>query len=339
MNTHPTTFARDELVWAFAHGYINSALLETWKSMQPDASGQDLGLPFESARPQTRGIMKRTALTAALVTLVPLLGCTPSVVHDTSSTDTAVYADTETDTGFETATEIVTELVTETDTGFETAIEIETELVTETGTVTEETEPETEPRVMFEEHFEQGLPLSWTQWSTTDQFWEHSVSEGVDGSGAALARVEGYFSEQEAYFQTPVMDLSDTTVLRLDFELAMANRDSQFSFRTTGLSVWYDNGSGWTLLSTYGASKTVAENVRRPLTDANSSFTSSSHAVDVTIIAEHDEWSPSASDYVPITIDLQSLSGLESIRFGFGTHVDYVDNSYMFIDDMVIIGG
>jgi len=319
MNTHPTTFTRDELVWAFAHGYINSALLETWKSMQPEASGQDLGLAFESARPQTPGIMKRTALTAALVTLVPLLGCTPSVVHDTSSTDTAVYADTE--TGFETATEIVTELVTETETGFETAIEVETELVTETGTQEAEPETEPEPRVIFEENFDRGLPLSWTQWSDTGQVWEHSVSEGVEASGAALAGIHGNFGDREGYLQTPVMDLTDTTVLRLDFELAMANRETPNVDRKTTFSVWYDSGSGWTLLGSYGAAG-LAEN-----------------AVAVTTVLEHEEWSPSTSDYVPVSIDLRSFSGLESVRFGFGTHVEPVDNSYMFIDDVVIIGG
>jgi hypothetical protein len=81
----------------------------------------------------------------------------------------------------------------------------------------------------------------------------------------------------------------------------------------------YDNGNGWTLLTSYG-STTAAEN-----------------QIDATRINEHDAWSATTSDYVPVTIsDLHSLSGLANIRFSFGSHVGSGDNSYMFIDDVVI---
>ena len=69
-----------------------------------------------------------------------------------------------------------------------------------TGTDTDsDSDSDSDPRVMFEEDFNQdGLPQDWSQESQEAKLaWEHSASEGVASSGAALAGISSWFSDQE----------------------------------------------------------------------------------------------------------------------------------------------
>jgi len=154
---------------------------------------------------------------------------------------------------------------------------------------------------LIDEDFDSGLPGTWTHWSTN---WGSSAV--WSSNNGAITEASGpYFGAVSNWLQAPAVDLTGVDSPTLEFDLALGEIDADVE-----LSVWYMTTGNWTFISA--------------VAPTNNGVTQG--------------WTPGASDYQTISIDLSQFSNESNIRFAVGSEylaawtsgVWYMDNFKVF---------
>ncbi len=165
---------------------------------------------------------------------------------------------------------------------------------------------------LINENFDDGLPSSWTHYSTN---WG-SFPQWVEDSGAMKEASGPYFGPVTNWVQLPGVDFTSVNAPFLELDLAIAESDTNIQF-----SVLYTTDSVWHVLSTYGSATSGASNV-------------------ILVATSNDNnWIPESTDYQTITVDLSPFQDESNIRFSFGSdYMNYFASGVWYIDNVRIFG-
>jgi len=158
------------------------------------------------------------------------------------------------------------------------------------------------------ENFNSGIPVNWTQWSTDNITWTTNGTLGVNSTECAIADYSSNSNAGASWLQTPFMNLSTLSNPEINFSVALIGNNTT----PPDVSLWYDNGGGWTQLNTWGSGITTTIDNSPPLDAANVTW-------------------------VNLNYSLSSLAANTNIRFSFGS--DFVNGGWVLVDDVIIQPG
>lgn len=165
---------------------------------------------------------------------------------------------------------------------------------------------------ILNETFNTGLPSNWTQ-GTGNVTWMANAGLGVSSSGCAMADFSSSNGQGGNWYQTPFMNLSSVNNPDINFSVALVGNNTV----APNVSLWYDIGSGWQQLSSWGGA--AAANSATQTFDTNPPLSASN----VT--------------WVPVTYDLAAVASNTNIRFSFGS--DFSNGGWVLLDNVSIQAG
>ena len=165
--------------------------------------------------------------------------------------------------------------------------------------------------------FNNGIPGSWTQPVDTILPWTFSDTLGVDRSGAIVADRSDNSDMISAWIETPWFDLNTVQhpVMRFSFALIQNN------FMPPSLSLYYDDGTGWRRLRTWGAGSNFVVEDEEEVVTTSSNF-------GIPLRRENIHW-------VDMEHDLNGLGNFSLVRFAFQAHI--INGGWALLDNVEIV--